>query len=354
MTFLTPAADLTGGQRVVATHADYLSAQGHDVTVVTRERPPMRKYERIKHLAKCRMWPTAPKNTHFERMKARVLCLPYPGPVLPSDLPEADIVIATWWETAFEIVHLPKSKGKKFYFVQHHEVFSHLPNHISGGSYFLPLKKIAVSSWLIDTMSSTYGDDCVSLVPNSVDHTLFYPSSTRRRREFPTVGFIYSAAPYKGTKIAINALNKARETCPNLRVIAFGANPPTAALPLPKDVEFVLSPAQKEIRHIYQSCDFFLSSSLSEGFGLPILEAMACGTPVIATRTGCAEDIVLHGKNGYLAKVGDEADFSQKIVTALSDDPSIWRSMSRAAEESTRDYTWDDAGALFEQALLIG
>lgn len=83
---------------------------------------------------------------------------------------------------------LPPEKGRKVYFIQHHEVHSHLPLHLSAGSYHLPMKKVTISGWLVDTMADLYGDQDVVLVPNSVDLELFQ-APERGRQAAPTVGF---------------------------------------------------------------------------------------------------------------------------------------------------------------------
>ena len=75
-----------------------------------------------------------------------------PAAGVDADLPDADIVIATWWETAEWVNALSPAKGRKVYFIQHHEVFSYLPVERSRATYRLPLHKIVISRWLKDLM----------------------------------------------------------------------------------------------------------------------------------------------------------------------------------------------------------
>lgn len=351
ITFLSPPPNLSGGQRVVAVHADQLLARGHEVTVVVRRRDVPSFPRKLRHVVSGRKIPATPQETHFDRMKAKLVVVPHTGPINADDVPDADVVIATWWETAFEVVHFPPSKGQKFYFVQHHEVHSHIPWHLSAASYVLSLKKIAISSWLVDTMRDSYGDDDVALVPNAVDHSLFYAAERSRQPE-PTVGIMYSATPFKGFDIALRSIEIAREAHPDLRVIAFGASSPSSRWPLPKGTTFHLNPPQDRLREIYASCDAFIAASRSEGFGLPILEAMACRTPVVATRTGCAKDVIEDGTSGYVVDVEDPDALGERLARVLSMDPGSWRVMSEKAYKKTIEYTWNDAGALFENALV--
>lgn len=336
----------------MAIHADQLLARGHEVTVVARGKKHPSKSERLRRLIQHGFGNQSPAgSSHFSRMKSPLTILPHPGPITEKDVPDADLVIATWWETAFEAVHLPASKGRKYYLVQHHEIHSHLPAHISGASYILPLKKIVVSSWLAKTMREVYSDSNVSLVPNSVDPHLFHADSRERQKQ-PTVGLMYSATPFKGVDIAIDAVDIVRKTFGELRVIAFGKKRPTYELPLPRNAEFFYSPPQEALRDLYKTCDVYISASRSEGFGLPILEAMACRTPVVSTRTGCAEDVIENGRNGYTVDINDVDGLATGILDILSLSPEKWKEMSEFAHQKAHEYSWQDAGALLEKALV--
>ena len=57
----------------------------------------------------------------------------------------------------------------------------------------------------------------------------------------------------------------------------------------------------KELIKFYQNCDIFVLPSLLEGFAQVVIEAMACGTPVIVTDTTGSSDAVIDGKNGFIA-----------------------------------------------------
>lgn len=351
ITFISPAPNLSGGQRVIATYADFLLERGHDVTVVARRNPLPTLKTRVRQLVRGNGLAAPPLETHFDRMRAQLLIPFHYGPIVADDVPDADVVIATWWETAFEIVHFPPSKGRKIYFIQHHEVHQHMPSHISGATYLLPLKKITIASWLVDTMRDLYGDDDVALAPNGVDHGLFF-APERERQPVPTVGLMYSPTHFKGVDISLRAIEFARRTHGDLRVVAFGAQPVTSRLPLPAGTEFHLSPPQTFLREIYASCDVFLTASRSEGFGLPILEAMACRTPVIATLTGCAKDVIDEGLNGHVVDVEDAEALGERLSQVLSMHGPDWKAMSRAAHLKSMGYNWSEASALFEEAII--
>jgi glycosyltransferase involved in cell wall biosynthesis len=350
ITFVCPPPSLSGGLRVVATHAERLRARGHDVLVVAPRRRPVDWKRRLKALMRGRRPAVPPPATHLHRMQAELKLLDHPGPVTDADLPDADAVIATWWETAFAVAALSPAKGRKFYFIQHHEVHPHLPSHISAGSYHLPLRKIVISNWLRDVMADVYGDADVALVRNSVDTELFH-AGPRGRQAAPTVGLMYSTKEFKGVRVALEAIGKARRRHSSLQVVAFGVQPVSPDLPLPPGSRFFRRPAQEELRRIYASCDVFLTASRSEGFGLPVLEAMACRCPVVATRTGCAPDVIEDGVNGFLADIDDVDGLAEGLGRVLDRPEADWRRMSEAAFAEVANYSWDDAAAAMEAAL---
>ena len=276
--------------------------------------------------------------------------LDHDGPVTDADLPDADVVVATWWETAFAVAALSPAKGRKFYFVQHHEVHLGLPAHISAGSYFLPMKKITIAQWLVDVMRERYGDDNVALIPNSVDLQQF-DAPPRSRSDAPTVGFMYSGTHFKGLDTALQAVSAVRAAILELKIVSFGQGTIQKSFPLPEGSTYHQAPPQTEIARIYASCDVWVMASRSEGFGLPLLEAMACRCPVVSTRTGAAPELIVDGENGFVVDVEDAEALSGRIQQVLQTSQEEWRRMSDAAYAKARSYSWDDAADLLERAL---
>ncbi len=355
ITFITPVPNLSGGIRVIAIYAERLKARGHDVTIVAaRVNPPGRKARiktLVKSLAQGRLPKTVSGRSHFDGITADVTWFAYPGAATDADVPDGDVVIATWWETAFAVARLAPSKGRKIYFVQGYEVHDVLPAHITSGSYHLPLRKVTIAGWLADVMRDTYGDHDVDIVPNSVDHAQFH-APERARNTVPAIGLMYSTGSFKGVDVSLKAIEIARRAVPDLQVISFGTSRPDPALPLPAGSRFFHNPGQQDLRDIYALCDVFLVGSRSEGFALPILEAMACRCPVVSTRTGCAADVIENGVSGFVEDIDDAQALGARIVDVLGRDAAGWRAMSDAALRRVSGYSWDDATALFEQALM--
>lgn len=353
ITFVLPYASLTGGVRAVSMHARLLAAMGHRVAVIStpKKMPSLRR--RVSDLVKGRGWATAARGpSHMDDatgVEHRVI--DRFRPVADADVPDADVVIATWWETAEWVAGLSASKGAKVYFVQHHEVvFENQPTVRVEATYRLAMHKICVARWLVELMRDQYGDPSAGLVPCGIDHRVFdAPPRGKQRR--PTVGVMYSAAHFKGCDIALAAYELASKNIPGLELVCFGESAPFETLPLPGDAQFELKPTQQRIAEIYRNCDAWLFASRSEGFGLPVLEAMACRTPVIGTPTGVAPEAIGDHGSGMLVKPEDPREMAIAIERIARLKDADWRQMSDAAHRVAARYTWEHSAKLFEAEL---
>jgi glycosyltransferase involved in cell wall biosynthesis len=86
----------------------------------------------------------------------------------------------------------------------------------------------------------------------------------------------------------------------------------------------------QSVDELLACADLFLLPSKNESFGLAALEAMACGTPVIASDTGGLPEVVTHGETGYLFPLGDVDQMAEGALSLL-EDKSLWTRFSEAA-----------------------
>jgi len=352
ITFVVPTLNISGGLRVVAIYADFLSKKGHEVTVVSPKEVTPSYKQKIKHFLKWKGYQFKSRfdSSYFDSAEYQLLIANNAQRVLSNDVPDADIVIATWWETMEWINKFPFKKGRKVYFVQHLETHNTtLPKARVEKTYQSSISKITIAKWLVKALKEK-STGKVDLVPNSVDQRLFY-GEQRVKQGVPTVGFLFSETGSKGVSIALKVIARLKKELPQLRVLCFGAHS-AKLIQLPEYVEFTVNPKQNEIRELYAQCDVWLCCSTLEGFGLTVLEAMACRTPVVSTKCGGPEDIVTDGVNGYLCDVNDVDNLSLAVLILLSLEPAAWHDFSNAAYAVANDYSWDDAAGLFEQALL--
>lgn len=354
ITMIMPNPSMSGGDRVCAIYARQLIDRGHHVDVVAPKKKLLTLKQQVKRILKGDGWLPAAKQrqNHFNLLGVEVIYLEATRPVVGEDLPDADVVIASWWETAEWVAKLPDSKGAKAYFIQHHEVHDGQPVDRVKQTYRLPLHKITIATWLLDLMQNTYHDPVVSFVPNSVDFDIFF-APARAKQAIPTLGFLYSDVAFKGIDTALKVIERVKTHFPELRIICFGNAKPEKSMPLPPYFEFEYNPKQEDIRKIYGQCDVWLCCSRSEGFGLTVLEAMACRCPAVSTKCGGPEDIVEEGKNGFLCDIDDVDNLSAAITRVLELPNSEWQALSDAALAKATGYSWQDATTLFEQALNL-
>lgn len=351
ITIVLSHADFSGGVRVVSIYADRLKKRGHEVVVVSRPYYRPNLLDQLKSFAEGRGFLPLPDNpaSYLDALDVEHKIISEYRPIMEADVPDADVIVATWWETAEWVAGFSPSKGAKVYFVQHHETFEYLPQRRVEATYSLPFFKITIAKWLQDLMRNRYSDQDVALVPNSVDTKQFY-APQRKKQDLPTVGLVYSTAYWKGCDISLKAFELATQRGLDIQLVLFGHHLATQELPLSSKVRFFQSPLQNEIRNLYASCDAWLFASRSEGFGLPILEAMACRTPVIGTPVGAAPELLADGAGILVdAEAPDAMAEAIKYICSLSNEE--WQQMSNAAYAKAIGYTWDDATELFEKAL---
>lgn len=350
ITFVLPPVGMSGGIRVIAEYADRLRRRGHEVVCVAQREDQPGLRERLRNTMRGRGFTLPARGpSHFDGRDTGLAVLNRYGPVTADDVPDADVVIATWWETAESVAAMPASKGAKAYLLQHDE--SGLPNQPSKrvrATWSLPLHRVAVSRWIADRVLAGSGGE-VAVVPNSVDLEHFQ-SPPRGKQETPTVGFMLAGQRWKGVDLAAEAALLARKRLGGLRIIVFGAYDIRDRFGLESAAEFVQAPAQDAIPGLYARCDAWLFASRYEGYGLPILEAMACRTPVIGVPAGAAPEL-LGGGGGVLVPSENASAMADAIVRLTQMPDNRWREMSDNAYQTAAGYTWSDATDALEREL---
>lgn len=362
ITFVTAPDNLGGGNRVIAIYAQHAEALGHEVNIVLPPQRAVAKRERITEalrmlkrreprsaLAQLSRLRPAPHVPGFlERSGCKLSVLESFRPVRNADVPDADVVIATWWETAHWVAELDRSKGAKAYFMQDYgapgqELEKLIP------TWKLGFHIITIAQWLADLVKKHAPEASVDVVGNAVDHELFQ-QPPRTIPSPSTIGFVYREDWVKGYDVALKAYRLAKEEIPDLHFVIFGAHPRNQLRHLPADVEYHASPTDQELAALYGACTAWLFASRLEGYGLPILEAMACRTPVIATPAGAAPELIERG-GGWLIPPDDAPAMANAIKAACNLSPEDWAEASETAYRSVSNYTWTDAGDAFAAAL---
>ena len=342
ITFLAPCKDLSGGIKVIATYGNKLVEKGHTVTVVyPKSTQPIKR--RIKRsLIKI----VKQQQDHLDRFKGKLMAV---KEVNNKTIPDGDVLIATAWETAEWAGDLSEAKGRKFYFIQGHEVWNGQQKRVYN-TLKLPFKKITISTWLQKLLTEISGDKEIIMISNASDFKLDQKTKPFLQRQYD-IGMTYSSIANKGSGLGLQAIRTIAEDYPELKFVLFGTEAPTEALP-PNTSVFV-KPSQKKIGEIYRSTRIWLSTSYEEGFCLPCLEAMSSGAVVISTDNKGVSDIVDHIQNGFITETGSSRALVEKI-TFLLENPAEMKRLQTAGYKKSETFSWDESTAQLEKILLDG
>lgn len=110
---------------------------------------------------------------------------------------------------------------------------------------------------------------------------------------------------------------------------------------------------QNEMYKYYSQGSVFVMNSLQDGFGMVIIQAMACGLPVVASENTGGPDVVRNGKDGYIIPIRDVKELKRKLEY-LYQNQDVCREMGRSAKErASSGFTWDDYGEKMVNAYKI-
>jgi glycosyltransferase involved in cell wall biosynthesis len=161
-----------------------------------------------------------------------------------------------------------------------------------------------------------------------IDADLFRPAEGRLSSADPyilCVGRLND--PRKNIELLLRAYSGiSEELRARVRLVLAGASSPEPSfwqkaqdLGLGGRIQFVACPSQKELVRLYQRARAFALSSDEEGLGIVLLEAMACGVPVISTRSGGPDGVITDGDDGYLVPLDDAVALAERIATVCLD-----------------------------------
>jgi glycosyltransferase involved in cell wall biosynthesis len=178
-----------------------------------------------------------------------------------------------------------------------------------------------------------------------------------RRRRFGTPFLLYvgGVSPHKNLGLLVDVLADLRSqaTYRDCRLVLVGdyqrdvfyssyetLRRKAAELGLTDAVVFTGYVTDAELVYLYNAASVFVLPSLCEGFGLPALEAMACGTPVVASAAGSLPEVV--GDAGLLCEAGDPLAF-RKAVERILRDPELRAALHERGVKRAAKFSWEEA-----------
>lgn len=208
--------------------------------------------------------------------------------------------------------------------------------------------------------------DKIITIPNGVDTNLFKPTSNEKT---PNQIFFLSVLDkfhkYKGLDYLLDSLVKVKNEIPNVKLIIGGQGEllefyknKTKELGIEDNVEFKGFLSDEDVIKYYQESELFVLpsiSSLQEGFGIVVLEALSCQTPVISTEIVGVSDDVIETNSGIILKPKDTQGLYESIVKILTD-KELMKSMGINGRKLVKDkYEWKKIAAsihnLYEELI---
>ncbi|MBT5319735.1 MAG: glycosyltransferase family 4 protein [Chloroflexi bacterium] len=208
--------------------------------------------------------------------------------------------------------------------------------------------RIAVSDAARRYVDRFYPAD-YKVIPNGIDFDRF--ASPRPRMEQFDDGqinllFVGRMEKRKGLRYLLSAYADLKWDYPGLKLTVVSPGEPDAESQRVMgernitDVVFARSVSDEDLPAYYQSSDIFCSPATGgESFGIVLLEAMASGTPIVASDIAGYRDVISHGDEGLLARPGDPAALSGAIRT-LIDDPQRRAEMGTIGQTRAYEYRW--------------
>jgi glycosyltransferase involved in cell wall biosynthesis len=358
VTFILPGLGLKpgGGVRVIYRQANYLVERGHQVGIVfpcvlgARPASLRTRWESSREWLGGRLGVALRAARGASRIwwldLDRRVKLHFVENLDEQHIPDADAVIATFWRTAEAVNNYPETKGEKFYFIQHYEVWGGPKDRVDA-TWRMPMHRMMVSKWL-QGLGVQMGLSAICYVPPGVDHQLFRALSPLVSRPPSVVGF-YSSQPWKGTADALAVFERLHERYPALRLSMFGVEP--ARRLLPHWLNYYENPRHEQLaREVYNTHSIYVCASHAEGWGLPPAEAMASGCAVVSTDCGGVRDYAVDGETALLSPPGDRAAMFDNLCRLLDDD-GLRIALAERGTNCVHAFTWERSGPLFEGYL---
>jgi len=346
---IVPFVNNTGGIQVVFKYADALLSMGHDVVIYEPAIPYAFEWSGIKYPK--RLMKVLIKGAFFKGYKPQWYDLKTPLKLVrkinDKTIREADVTIATAWPTAYDVAKLPDKCGKKYYFIQHYEAWSGEKSKVDG-SFKLGLKPVVIAGWLKDLLKKEFGISDTIVVNNGIELNDFYPSLGKRYdNKKLKVLLLMHEAEFKGMKYGLDAFKKFIDAGYDAELHLFGVS---LTHDLPDYAKVHVACSREELRKLYSEADIYLFPSLSEGWGLTVVEAMACKCAVCGTNVGCLLDFGKHKETAMISGPKD-VDAMVENMKALADDRKLLETVSLGGYEEAKKCSMEKANAAFENAI---
>jgi glycosyltransferase involved in cell wall biosynthesis len=346
-----------GGETQAKSFAESLVSFGFQVVVLTRRSQP--GYKKIERLGKVTVYRTPPVGPeHLKKWGLLVMSVPY----LIRLRQEYELIFVS----GFRVIGVSAVLMKKFFgkrcvlkadnngemsgsfFAAGMAKFRLKPGSFPFGILLAIRNKILMRADHFVAISSDIYNELIScgvnpskvfIIPNSVDENLYHPVSGLTKRSFrkklslpmdwTIITYTGRLVSYKGLPLLLKVWKKIQTHYKNALLLLVGSGSMDIHNCEDEIKDYVrteglhntvlLTGEVRNVNEYLQASDIFVFPTEKEAFGISLLEAMACGRPVISTNVGGVKDILEHGKNGLVVRPGDSQELYRALDTLISD-----------------------------------
>jgi glycosyltransferase involved in cell wall biosynthesis len=277
--------------------------------------------------------------------------------------PPTEVAIANAFMTAYPVRFnqmIGRTK-RALYFVQGYEPiafgeYGHGPawlralkTRLAGLTYHIDLECVTNSAWTSKMIRQYHNLNSV-VVPLGVDTTIFHPvrSIKEKRALSPVIMTVGNSNPVKRFSLFMETVQLLQKK--NRCTALVATHDPSLLKSEGLSAEFASPNDDAQIAALYDKASVFVSTSACEGFGLPLLEAMACGTPVVTTDSGGVRDFCEDGFNCRIVQSARAEDLAQ-AVEEIRSNTDLESRLIQNGLATARQWPWERLIDSFDRLL---
>lgn len=316
--------EMGGGARFMYHLANALADKGHDVEFVMPEKG-------------IQVWPL---RTKLRRVKE----------LSPSSIPSADFILPNFYTTVWPAWE--SKKGRVIRLSLGYEPLWVPDSATAKKTYLIGAPILSISQWHRQLLLQETGLDS-TVISGGVDATVFHPYPKRsvltgQKNIFYIMRDPASGYTWKGGSDFLKAIIRLKSKVNFDLTVSI---PEKALFTSPVPCRTISAATDQELAQLYAEADLFVYTSYFEAFGLPPLEAMACGTAVVTTDCGGNRDYVRNGENCLLVPPSDIDQLSTAIYNLLTNDGERQR-IANSGHLFAQDWSWQRTASQVEAFLL--
>lgn len=304
--------NVCGGVKVILQHANGLKQMGIKVTLLS-------------HFPKPDWYP----------VEADYMAVPF-GIELTRAIPLCDVIVATYWDHINACIET--GIAPVVYFEQgDFHLFDPIEDiqlmHVIQQQFQLPPNIITISNPVKEIIKNRFSRDSL-VFPNALDTKVFYPKSKKNTKKYMMI-VGSDKSEFKGIADLLKAFDLIRKNGHDVELLWLTPSEPESPIG-----DVFVNPPQSQIGELYRKASIYVCGSYYEAFSLPCLEAMACGTPVVTTKTPGVSEYARDEQNCLMTEPGDVKGIVERITRLLTDE-DLYQRLQLAGIETAKQYSWN-------------